>query len=1118
MKKLRLLPLLTAASLMIWQFDANAQLPTGPFVCGTQKTTAGGTTPLPSCMPPQASAPLGAYPSHTPIKYINVKFHFMLKQGSTPGNLTEINNGLPNANTAQNGYEMARLMVEEANLKMQSVPYPTRGTGSGSPHDARIRYVIDKDPLNPNDKGVYFHRMNMSNPEDVKDYTYIHNRLDTLKTRYSVRGADVIDIFIQESPSTADYGGYAVHAANPKGKRTAMALADLQEAIARNERDHHAYAQTLTHEFGHLVGLDHSFELIDDDCLDTDPTGSPCATSPYDNNLMSYCGDWGLSECQLGKMHTYLMDSLPGYWLNDYCDFNPNNTITVENGQHLTWTGSRMLNGNLVIKKGAHLTISGCTVSFPAWRGGIIIEPGGVLIVDGAKLTSACDQMWAGIQVQGNPNLTQQDAVINIYGGNVTTQNQGVLLLKNNAVIERAFVGVRNCASWWLPTQGINDNWPQVGGNAGGIIVAENAIFRNNRKCVELFSYHSFVNTTDENPYRASFTNCTFAANDIIKHPGYITSDGRPYGTDEFVTAWDVQNIMFINCSFKQELGAGYTPAADIRGEAIGTLDAKIILDNCNFENLTAGVNSTGSMNVQDYTVIRDSKFKNTFAGVTTNSIKTPVLFRSEFTIPEAELVSAGGRQIPVSSWGMFINKSGAFRVGVNSFYNTESHLIRRNLHSYGMIINQSGNEFGFTTSNVYANAEIGLQWEMDNLQSQADCNKFRNNNQDWYVNPWSDFARLGSQGDGLATIKRQADNLFTKCDGSSGPAQIRSFIAAQPYFTYYSNTHTAASGQWIGGLPGLLANFHDLLKLPCTDKIDIQEADISRPEPSCPRKYDIAAYKTSTPLAGEAEELLGRWQMAAPDPEKTRLGDDYLLTLAETGRLGEALTFLQNADTYSAHRTLATTCLGLHQFTQARGWLNLVASANAAAIVPQAATATNTMSNWYIQDHQDFLTLYNMLIDVYEAGRNELQLTGSEQATIDDLCLRDNYPGWHARGIRKLYSGVRAMPVPEELNEQTFLRKLPQANAVALAKGIVLEQNVPNPATGTTTIGYRLPEGQKGTLVLYTMHGMQVASYPLAAENHLQAVQVGHLTAGVYYYVLLAEGRMIGSRKMVIQ
>ena len=64
----------------------------------------------------------------------------------------------------------------------------------------------------------------------------------------------------------------------------------------------------------------------------------------------------------------------------------------------VVWNASRDLEGDLTIAKGGQLTIR-CRLSMPP--GGVItVHPGGVLILDEARIHNACGLQWEGIEVQ----------------------------------------------------------------------------------------------------------------------------------------------------------------------------------------------------------------------------------------------------------------------------------------------------------------------------------------------------------------------------------------------------------------------------------------------------------------------------------------------------------------------------------------------------------------------------------------------------------------------------------------------------------------------------------------------------------------------------------------------
>lgn len=85
--------------------------------------------------------------------------------------------------------------------------------------------------------------------------------------------------------------------------------------------------------------------------------------------------------------------------------------------------------------------------------------------------------------------------------------------------------------------------------------------------------------------------------------------------------------------------------------------------------------------------------------------------------------------------------------------------------------------------------------------------------------------------------------------------------------------------------------------------------------------------------------------------------------------------------------------------------------------------------------------------------------------------------------------------------------------------KGMVLYQNIPNPATTTTRIEYLLPEDGKATLNVYSAMGQLLytdSQEALEGSNFFE-MNVANLAAGVYYYTVNFNGASL-TKKMVIQ
>jgi hypothetical protein len=81
------------------------------------------------------------------------------------------------------------------------------------------------------------------------------------------------------------------------------------------------------------------------------------------------------------------------------------------------------------------------------------------------------------------------------------------------------------------------------------------------------------------------------------------------------------------------------------------------------------------------------------------------------------------------------------------------------------------------------------------------------------------------------------------------------------------------------------------------------------------------------------------------------------------------------------------------------------------------------------------------------------------------------------------------------------------------------LFQNTPNPFSNMTEIRYSLPETVRAaSLLVFDMNGKQLRSFDIS-ERGLGSVRIAanELSSGMYLYTLLADGKEIGTRRMII-
>ena len=87
------------------------------------------------------------------------------------------------------------------------------------------------------------------------------------------------------------------------------------------------------------------------------------------------------------------------------------------------------------------------------------------------------------------------------------------------------------------------------------------------------------------------------------------------------------------------------------------------------------------------------------------------------------------------------------------------------------------------------------------------------------------------------------------------------------------------------------------------------------------------------------------------------------------------------------------------------------------------------------------------------------------------------------------------------------------------MESGIVLNQNVPNPADNKTRISFLVPQDGQAVIDIYTLTGQKMYSESINAhfgENYID-LNTSEFAAGMYIYTLQFEGAVL-SKKMVIQ
>lgn len=360
------------------------------------------------------------------------------------------------------------------------------------------------------------------------------------------------------------------------------------------------------------------------------------------NNLMDYCrfesDGKSLTPQQLGRFFRTLYEDHFDAIKTDFCARDSACDLSITTGVDVEWNAKRIVRGNLTVESGATLTIKQ-HVYMPI-DGRIIIHPGGRLVLDGGCITTKCDNLWAGIEVWGDAQSSQSPL-----------SNQGLLEIKNDAVIENARCAVR------LGHLENESPWTYDWSKTGGVIRAINSHFRNNRKDVEFLSYQHLNSANDEIANRSYFTNCDFVVDRLLSDQGS--------SIDDRVSLYKVNGVRFTSCTFsiEEEALAAYdlnTRSSGIRGKESGfvvngkcnytppvggecapsDITAQTISESSGdvtpsvFRNLHYGVRANGPGSAASVQVSY-SLFESNFRGVFLLAMSEPSLFRNRFIISD---------------------------------------------------------------------------------------------------------------------------------------------------------------------------------------------------------------------------------------------------------------------------------------------------------------------------------------------------------------------------------------------------------------------------------------------------------------------------------------------------
>jgi hypothetical protein len=378
---------------------------------------------------------------------------------------------------------------------------------------------------------------------------------------------------------------------------------------------------------------------------------------------------------------------------------------------------------DIIITSGVKLEIT-CEVLMPV-EGKIIVESNGELVIDGGIVKSAHNDLWQGIEVWGDPLAAQH---IPLY--------HGMVQIINGGRIENAVIGVRAGSS-------------DTPGKGGGIVLAADAEFVNNRTCV-MFDPYSFTNT-------GNFSNCTFIRSDDLLGQG-------DQGVFSLVKLNNVDDVTFSNCHFINDtdfdyVGSGiesFNSIFRLLGECTSPIDCTA-WDHGSFSNLEYGIYATAT-NATDFAYIKHTDFVDNYKGVYLSGMTGALVMDCNFEV-NTPFVTDGG-------YGLYLDNCTGYTIEENNFFHSGSPRT-----GVGLIVNNSGG----APNEIYRNWFTGLQQGVSAQELNRNfmafppqglqilCCEFEDCDADILV-PRSSLSRWGiapGQGANSQNLEDMAGNLF---------------------------------------------------------------------------------------------------------------------------------------------------------------------------------------------------------------------------------------------------------------------------------------------------------------------------------------------------------------------
>ena len=438
-------------------------------------------------------------------------------------------------------------------------------------------------------------------------------------------------------------------------------------------------------------------------------------------------------------------------------------------GYGISWWGNHnteniIIGSTIRIPSGKVLHIKDKEIQFTE-NAKIIVERGAELHLENARLVGAAaggctDGTWQGIEVWGNPNISQEV----VYTPNsISPSNPGTyssegdeagLVLMQGSTISDAQIGI--LAAKQNADGSIDRNY------VGGVVIIDDDVtnfgtnparntFSNNYTDISL-DYRRSTGITPPTPAHADYITGKIIS--YIADADFVRDDDTKFG----IYLNYVDEISLSNCTFANK------PLSLKKNKGIRAIHSGLQAAANSFESLAIGISkysTTASTKKGKISAITGNHFNRTNKGIYLYGGYADKIQNNLFTdIPHPS--NFGLSNTPYDTYGVYIVNSNLFVAIGNIFEGAVPNpTTTSTCYSFGLITNGTSERSGHVIKeNHFSQTDYGLSMQGANPYLQIDCNLFGRDQQPHRISAWAiPDGLVGEQGSDECTSTSPADN-----------------------------------------------------------------------------------------------------------------------------------------------------------------------------------------------------------------------------------------------------------------------------------------------------------------------------------------------------------------------